>query len=85
MSFEIFEKSHYVALGDAIDLSHHLSTLARNRVQSPLKGLQRYYGKPGILSLAGGKPLSKCPVRQYTHRPAVPQVYRILHIFPLTK
>ncbi|KAF8974320.1 pyridoxal phosphate-dependent transferase [Flammula alnicola] len=45
-----------IALEDAIDLSHHLSTLAKNRSLSPLKGLQKYYGKPGILSLAGGLP-----------------------------
>ncbi|KAF8897502.1 pyridoxal phosphate-dependent transferase [Infundibulicybe gibba] len=41
---------------DAIDLSHHLSTLSRARGLSPLKGLQRYFGKPGIISLAGGLP-----------------------------
>ncbi|KAF8165378.1 pyridoxal phosphate-dependent transferase [Crassisporium funariophilum] len=41
---------------EAIDLSHHLSRLARNRALSPLKGLQKYFGKPGILSLAGGLP-----------------------------
>lgn len=40
---------------DAVDLSHHLSELSKNRVISPLKGLQKYYlGNPGMLSLAGG-------------------------------
>jgi aromatic amino acid aminotransferase I len=40
---------------DAIDLSHHLSEVSKNRVISPLKGLQKYFGKPGMLSLAGGQ------------------------------
>ncbi|KAJ3501035.1 hypothetical protein NLJ89_g9522 [Agrocybe chaxingu] len=48
------EKS--MTFGDAIDLSHHLSTLSRNRVPSPLKELQKYWGRPGIISLAGGLP-----------------------------
>jgi len=41
-------------LADTIDLSHHLSEVSKNRELSPLKGLQKYFGKPGILSLAGG-------------------------------
>ncbi|ESK97603.1 aromatic amino acid aminotransferase [Moniliophthora roreri MCA 2997] len=41
---------------DAIDLSHHLSAIARARVTSPLKGLAKYLGKPGVISLAGGLP-----------------------------
>jgi aromatic amino acid aminotransferase I len=41
---------------EAIDLSHHLSDLAKARHTSPLKGLQRYWGKPGLISLAGGLP-----------------------------
>jgi len=45
-----------MSLPDAIDLSHHLSRQARERRISPLKGLQRYYGKPGLISLAGGLP-----------------------------
>ena len=40
--------------GEAIDLSHHLSKASRERKLSPLKGLQRYFGKSGIISLAGG-------------------------------
>ncbi|KAI0355373.1 PLP-dependent transferase [Trametes cingulata] len=40
----------------AIDLSHHLSDLARARETSPLKGLARYVGRPGVISLAGGMP-----------------------------
>ena len=39
---------------EAIDLSHHLSNLALSRATSPLKGLARYFGRPGIISLAGG-------------------------------
>jgi aromatic amino acid aminotransferase I len=42
--------------GEAIDLSHHLSKVSRERAISPLKGLQKYFGKPGIISLAGGLP-----------------------------
>jgi len=42
--------------GDAIDLSHHLSNVARARQTSPLKGLQKWMGKPGLISLAGGLP-----------------------------
>ncbi|KAF9569073.1 PLP-dependent transferase [Agrocybe pediades] len=44
------------SLPEAIDLSHHLSILSRSRLESPLKGLQRFFGKPGMLSLAGGLP-----------------------------
>jgi hypothetical protein len=40
--------------GEAIDLSHHLSKESRERKLSPLKGLHEYFGKPGIISLAGG-------------------------------
>ncbi|GAA5940792.1 hypothetical protein JCM1841_004720 [Sporobolomyces salmonicolor] len=43
-------------LPEAIDLSHHLSLLARSRVQSPLKGMYKYFSRPGILMLAGGLP-----------------------------
>ncbi|KAJ7700049.1 pyridoxal phosphate-dependent transferase [Mycena rosella] len=41
---------------EALDLSHHLSDLAKARQTSPLKGLFRYWGKPGLISLAGGLP-----------------------------
>ncbi|KAF9451689.1 PLP-dependent transferase [Macrolepiota fuliginosa MF-IS2] len=43
-------------LPDAIDLSHHLSKVARARVISPLKELQKYLGRSDIISLAGGLP-----------------------------
>ncbi|KAH8988718.1 pyridoxal phosphate-dependent transferase [Lactarius hatsudake] len=39
----------------AIDLSHHVSDFARRYALSPLKGLQKYYGKDTI-GLAGGLP-----------------------------
>ncbi|KAH9174517.1 pyridoxal phosphate-dependent transferase [Lactarius sanguifluus] len=39
----------------AVDLSHHLSDFARRYTLSPLKGLQKYYGKDTI-ALAGGLP-----------------------------
>lgn len=38
----------------AIDMSHHLSELSKARPVSPLKGLARYFGKPGILMFGGG-------------------------------
>ncbi|GAA5883335.1 hypothetical protein JCM3774_005247 [Rhodotorula dairenensis] len=41
---------------ESIDLSHHLSQLAKARISSPLKGLYKYFGQPGMLSLAGGLP-----------------------------
>jgi len=40
----------------AIDLSHHISELAKARRPSPLKGLAKYMGVPGLISLAGGLP-----------------------------
>ena len=43
-------------LPKAIDLSHHLTEVSKSRETSPLKGLARYFGKPGIISLAGGMP-----------------------------
>jgi aromatic amino acid aminotransferase I len=39
----------------ALDHTHHLSQLAIRRDVSPLKGLFKYAGKPGMLILAGGK------------------------------
>ena len=39
----------------AIDLSHHLSDVSRARGLSPLKGLARYFDRPGLISLAGGE------------------------------
>ncbi|GAA6038133.1 hypothetical protein JCM8097_007563 [Rhodosporidiobolus ruineniae] len=41
---------------EAIDLSHHLSELAKARLGSPLKGLYKYFQKPGMLMFAGGLP-----------------------------
>jgi aromatic amino acid aminotransferase I len=43
-------------LPEAIDLSHHLNLLARSRTANSLKGLYRYAGVPGMVSLAGGLP-----------------------------
>ncbi|KZT71526.1 PLP-dependent transferase [Daedalea quercina L-15889] len=40
----------------AIDLSHHLSDVSRARETSPLKGLSKFLGKPGLIVLAGGMP-----------------------------
>ncbi|BGP56694.1 hypothetical protein JCM8202v2_004324 [Rhodotorula sphaerocarpa] len=41
---------------ESVDLSHHLSELAKARISSPLKSLYKYFNKPGMLSLAGGLP-----------------------------
>lgn len=41
-------------LPNAVDLSHHLSELAKNRQPSPLKSFYRYWRKPGVIGLAGG-------------------------------
>ncbi|KAG7087453.1 hypothetical protein E1B28_013419 [Marasmius oreades] len=40
----------------SIDLSHHLNTLSRSRVPSPLKDIIKYMREPGMISLAGGLP-----------------------------
>ncbi|KAL0579527.1 hypothetical protein V5O48_002456 [Marasmius crinis-equi] len=42
--------------GEAIDLSHHLSDVARARNPSPLKDMMKYLGRPGVISLVGGLP-----------------------------
>jgi aromatic amino acid aminotransferase I len=38
---------------NAVDHSHHLSDLARRYGLSPLKGLQKYFGKD-VIPFAGG-------------------------------
>lgn len=43
----------------SIDFSHHLSDLAKRRVASPIKSLQKY-SKPGNIEFGGGK-LSRSP------------------------
>lgn len=43
-------------LPKSVDLTHHLSALARARESTPLLGLVKYWGKPGVVSLAGGFP-----------------------------
>ncbi|KAI5118981.1 hypothetical protein M0805_001120 [Coniferiporia weirii] len=43
-------------LPKALDFSHHLSEVSKARQTSPLKGLAKYYGQPGLISLAGGMP-----------------------------
>jgi hypothetical protein len=54
LHFFFSAKMNLEKLEDAIDLSHHLSALARNRTQSPLKRLHKYLQKPGVIGLAGG-------------------------------
>ncbi|KAJ1308692.1 hypothetical protein OPQ81_004383 [Rhizoctonia solani] len=39
-----------------VDLSHHLSDEAKNMKPSPLKGMYKYWGMPGLVNLAGGIP-----------------------------
>ena len=46
----------YVRQPKAIDLSHHLSELSKARQLSPLKGLAKYFGTPGLITIAGGTP-----------------------------
>jgi hypothetical protein len=38
-----------------IDLSHHLSDIARNLRPNPLKAMYKYWGTPGLIELAGGE------------------------------
>lgn len=45
---------------NSIDLSHHLSDLAKRRVASPIKSLQKYY-KPGSIEFGGGKSATASP------------------------
>ncbi|TFY78193.1 hypothetical protein EWM64_g5817 [Hericium alpestre] len=40
----------------SIDLSHHLSDVAKARQVSPLKGLQKYFKRDDMIVLAGGLP-----------------------------
>ncbi|KAF9260461.1 PLP-dependent transferase [Marasmius fiardii PR-910] len=40
----------------SVNLSHHLNTLSRSRVPSPLKDIIKYMNEPGMISLAGGLP-----------------------------
>ncbi|KAI0065787.1 PLP-dependent transferase [Artomyces pyxidatus] len=40
----------------AIDLSHHLSDYVKSIELSPLKGLQKYFGRADMISFAGGMP-----------------------------
>lgn len=44
------------AEGKSVDLSHHLSLVARSRMPSPLKDILTYMHRPGMISLAGGLP-----------------------------
>ncbi|EPQ59207.1 PLP-dependent transferase [Gloeophyllum trabeum ATCC 11539] len=41
---------------NAVDLSRHLSDMAKARQTSPLKGLAKYMGRPNMIALAGGMP-----------------------------
>jgi aromatic amino acid aminotransferase I / 2-aminoadipate transaminase len=63
------QKSNYgddEKLPKSIDLSHHLSDLAKARGVSPLKGLFRYLGRPGMVALAGGEPKLSTPLDKNT-------------------
>ncbi|KAJ9120739.1 hypothetical protein QFC22_002670 [Naganishia vaughanmartiniae] len=59
-AFAIADQKRYrdrsIELPNSIDLSHHLSTLAKNRQNSALKDLYRYAARPGMIGLAGGLP-----------------------------
>lgn len=56
VSFFLTMSSEKRSTSNAIDLSHHLSDLAKNRTESPLKGMWKYMGKPGLIVMAGGTP-----------------------------
>ncbi|KAK8844534.1 hypothetical protein IAR55_006381 [Kwoniella newhampshirensis] len=43
-------------LPSSVDLSHHLSSVAKSRSPSPLKEIIKYMAKLGMISLAGGLP-----------------------------
>jgi aromatic amino acid aminotransferase I len=59
-AFAIADEQRYrdraLELPNSIDLSHHLSSLAKNRQSSALKDLYRYAARPGMIGLAGGLP-----------------------------
>ncbi|GHJ84349.1 hypothetical protein NliqN6_0751 [Naganishia liquefaciens] len=59
-AFAIADQDRYrddsASLPNSIDMSHHLSSLARNRQSSALKDLYRYAARPGMIALAGGLP-----------------------------
>ncbi|KAG8812930.1 hypothetical protein FRC17_001750 [Serendipita sp. 399] len=40
----------------ALDFSHHISELAKARKPFPIKTVFKYYGRPGLLAMAGGLP-----------------------------
>ncbi|ORY77211.1 pyridoxal phosphate-dependent transferase [Leucosporidium creatinivorum] len=62
---------------DAIDLSHHLSLLARERLQSPLKGMYKYFNRPGMLMLAGGLPSpAYFPFESLSGQALIPNSYK---------
>jgi hypothetical protein len=71
------------SLGEAIDLSHHLSKVSMERAISPLKDLQKYMDKPGLISLAGGW-IYLIPLlsTQLTISLLSPKVCQALLIFP---
>jgi hypothetical protein len=45
-----------------IDLSHHLSDIARNLRPNPLKAMYKYWGVPGLINVAGGEQQSSLTV-----------------------
>ena len=57
------EKFSIADTNKAIDLSHHISENAKARKISPLKDIQKYHGRPGLISLAGGTYLRYCSRR----------------------
>ncbi|KIJ20218.1 hypothetical protein PAXINDRAFT_166331 [Paxillus involutus ATCC 200175] len=69
----------------AVDLSHHLSELSKARGTSPLKGLQKYLGRPGLITLAGGLPSpAYFPVADITVNALIPESFALVpapHLF----
>ncbi|KIK93495.1 hypothetical protein PAXRUDRAFT_144943 [Paxillus rubicundulus Ve08.2h10] len=62
-----------------VDLSHHLSELSKARGISPLKGLQKYFGRPGLITLAGGFPSpAYFPLADITVNALIPESFALV-------
>ena len=57
--------SHQEQLPEAIDLSHHLSEVAKARLTSIIKDLTTHHGREGAIDLAGGNTSSSLSVQAW--------------------
>ncbi|KAG8813589.1 hypothetical protein FRC18_002391 [Serendipita sp. 400] len=53
----------------ALDFSHHISELGKARRPFPIKSVFKYFGRPGLLAMAGGKPCLSNPFGFLTWSP----------------